>query len=74
MSNHPIKTFLANGLNVCLNTDDPAVENIELKDEFNLASNLLKLSEKQITQLQHNAIDMSFLSDREKESLRQLKK
>ncbi len=74
LSNHPIKTFLANGLNVCLNTDDPAVENIELKDEFNLASNLLKLSEKQITQLQHNAIDMSFLSDREKESLRQLKK
>jgi len=73
LSNHPIKTFLANGLNVCLNTDDPAVENIELNDEFNLATNLLKLSEKQITQLQNNAIDMSFLSNKEKESLRQLK-
>ncbi|MFB0980181.1 MAG: adenosine deaminase [Alteromonadaceae bacterium] len=73
LSNHPIKTFLANGLNVCLNTDDPAVENIELKDEFNLATDLLKLSEKQITQLQNNAIDMSFLSNKEKESLRQLK-
>jgi adenosine deaminase len=73
LSNHPIKTFLANGLDVCLNTDDPAVENIELNDEFNLATNLLKLSEKQITQLQNNAIDMSFLSNKEKESLRQLK-
>ncbi|MFT5296157.1 MAG: adenosine deaminase [Colwellia sp.] len=73
LSKHPIKTFLDNGLNVCLNTDDPAVENIELKDEFNLATNLLKLSEKQITQLQTNAIEMSFLSDKEKESLRQLK-
>ena len=74
LSKHPIKTFLANGLNVCLNTDDPAVENIELQDEFNLATNLLKLSENHITQLQNNAIDMSFLSDKEKESLRQLKK
>ena len=73
LSNHPIKTFLANGLNVCLNTDDPADENIELKDEFNLATNLLKFNGKQITQLQNNAIEMSFLSDKEKESLRQLK-
>lgn len=73
LSQHPVKTFLANGLNVCLNTDDPAVENIELEDEFNLASNLLKLSEAQITQLQSNAIEMSFLSHEEKQKLRQLK-
>ncbi|MBA6355697.1 MULTISPECIES: adenosine deaminase [unclassified Colwellia] len=73
LSQHPVKTFLANGLNVCLNTDDPAVENIELEDEFNLASNLLKLSEAQITQLQSNAIEMSFLSHDEKQTLRQLK-
>lgn len=73
LSKHPIKTFLANGLNVCLNTDDPAVENIELEDEFNLASNLLKLNEQQITQLQHNAINMSFLTVHEKQQLTQLK-
>jgi len=74
LSQHPIKTFLANGLNVCLNTDDPAVENIELEDEYHLASNLLKLNEQQITQLQHNAIEMSFLSAHEKHNLTQLKK
>ncbi|TWX51581.1 adenosine deaminase [Colwellia hornerae] len=73
LTQHPVKTFLANGLNVCLNTDDPAVENIELEDEFNLASNLLKLSQAQITQLQSNAIEMSFLSHEEKQKLRQLK-
>lgn len=73
LSMHPVKTFLANGLNVCLNTDDPAVENIELEDEFNLASNLLKLNDAQITQLQSNAIDMCFLSDNEKQQLSQLK-
>ena len=73
LSKHPIKTFLANGLNVCLNTDDPAVENIELEDEFKLASNLLKLNEQQITQLQHNAINMSFLTVHEKQQLTQLK-
>jgi adenosine deaminase len=73
LTKHPIKTFLANGLNVCLNTDDPAVENIELVDEFNLASKLLKLNEEQITQLQTNAIEMSFLSNEEKQSLRELK-
>ncbi len=66
---HPIKTFLANNLNVCLNTDDPAVENIELKDEFNLAANLLNLNQQQITQLQKNAIEMSFLSEQEKQGL-----
>ena len=74
LSKHPIKTFLDNDLNVCLNTDDPAVENIELEDEFNLAGNLLKLNEQQITQLQHNAIAMSFLSADEKHNLIQLKK
>ncbi len=69
IANHPVKTFLANELLVCLNTDDPAVENIELKHEFNLASSLLSLSAEQISQLQHNALQASFLSQHEKQSL-----
>jgi len=73
LTKHPVKTFLANGLNVCLNTDDPAVENIELMDEFNLATDLLKLNDNQISQLQHNAITMSFLSQKEKQTLRDSK-
>lgn len=73
LADHPIKTFLNNDLKVCLNTDDPAVENIELEDEFKLASSLLKLDSQQITQLQENAIEMSFLNEQDKQHLRLLK-
>lgn len=67
--NHPVKTFLANNLLVCLNTDDPAVENIELGYEFHLAKQTLGLTEQDITQLQKNAIAMCFLSEQEKQAL-----
>lgn len=70
---HPVKTFLANDLLVCLNTDDPAVENIELAGEYQLASEVLQLSDAQITQLQRNAIKMSFLSESEKKVLMNIK-
>lgn len=69
LSNHPVKTFLENDLCVCLNTDDPAVENIELPYEYHLASQVVKLTEAQITQLQLNALQMSFISDTEKQQL-----
>jgi adenosine deaminase len=71
---HPVKTFLANDLLVCLNTDDPAVENIELAGEYQLASEVLQLSDAQITQLQRNAIKMSFLSESEKKALMNIKR
>lgn len=66
---HPVKTFLDNELMVCLNTDDPAVENIELAGEFKLAQQVLGLSNQQISQLQLNAVSMSFLSEQEKREL-----
>lgn len=69
LANHPIKTFLANNLLVCLNTDDPAVENIELGYEFHLANQTLGLTEQHITQLQKNAIAMCFLTEQEKQTL-----
>ena len=37
LSQHPIKDFLARGLLVCLNTDDPGVQGVELKNEYNIA-------------------------------------
>ena len=70
---HPVKTFIANDLLVCLNTDDPAVENIELAGEYQLASEVLQLSDAHITQLQRNAIQMSFLSESEKKALMNIK-
>ncbi|WP_448568880.1 adenosine deaminase [Thalassotalea ganghwensis] len=70
---HPIKTFLDKGLLVCLNTDDPAVENIELADEFQLAKNTVKLTDKELEQLQVNALNASFLSSEEKAELKNKK-
>ena len=63
LSQHPIKTFLAKGIKVCLNTDDPAVQGIELKNEFKLAQDVLGFSNKEISQLQQNALDVCFLSN-----------
>jgi len=74
LSKHPLKIFLAKGLNVCLNTDDPAVQGIELKHEYQLARDVLGFSDTQITQLQKNALNMSFLSEKEKQALSNLKK
>ncbi|GLX76849.1 adenosine deaminase [Thalassotalea insulae] len=73
LTQHPITTFLANDLLVCLNTDDPAVENIELTHEFTLAQSLLGLTDEQITQLQKNALQASFLSASEKQALLDIK-
>jgi len=69
LSVHPVKTFLENGLMVCLNTDDPAVENIELAGEYQLAQEVLGFTAEQISQLQRNSVQMSFLSKQEKEEL-----
>ncbi|KGJ89951.1 adenosine deaminase [Colwellia psychrerythraea] len=69
LSKHPVKTFLANDLLVCLNTDDPAVENIELAGEFEVARKVLGLNAEQINKLQRNAVQMSFLSEKEKQTL-----
>ncbi|WP_286267696.1 adenosine deaminase [Thalassotalea atypica] len=69
LSKHPLTTFLEKGVQVCLNTDDPAVSGIELKHEFDVAKHKLNLNEAQFKQLQLNALNMSFLSDSEKKAL-----
>ena len=67
---HPFRTFLENELIVFLNTDDPAVEGIELKHEYELAHNKLGFSEQELTKSQENALTAAFLSTSEKQVLR----
>lgn len=69
LSQHPLKQFLDFGLKACLNTDDPAVQGIEIKHEFTLAENTLHFTDIEISQLQKNAVDVSFLSNNEKAAL-----
>jgi len=69
LTQHPVKTFLNHGINVCLNTDDPAVEGIELKHEYDVAKNVVGLTSKELNLLQENALTMAFMSDSEKAAL-----
>lgn len=69
LSQHPLKAFLDCGIKACLNTDDPAVQGIEIKNEFEVAKHVLKLNDKEIKQLQQNAIDVCFLSTSDKKAL-----
>ena len=67
---HPLKSFLDHGIKATINTDDPAVEGIELKHEYDIAAPSAGLSVEQIKQAQINGVDIAFLSDHEKQALR----
>ncbi len=69
LSKHPLKTFLDCGIKACLNTDDPAVQGIEIRHEYEVAQQVLKLNDNEISQLQKNALDACFLSEHDKKAL-----
>ncbi|MCG6402042.1 adenosine deaminase [Vibrio fluvialis] len=67
---HPLKRFLEHGVLACLNTDDPAVEGIELPYEYEVAAPQTGLSQEQIRQAQLNGLELAFLSDTDKQALK----
>ncbi len=70
MANHPVKQFLAKGLLVCLNSDDPAVQGVDMKNEYTLAAKEVGLSDLQCRTLQENALKAAFLSKSERMQLK----
>ncbi len=70
---HPMPEFLKKGLLVTLNTDDPAVSNIDLQHEYRVAHEVLGLSKEQLVQVQKNGLEAAFLSAEEKLAIRNLK-
>ncbi len=71
LANHPLKQFLEHGVLACLNTDDPAVEGIELPYEYEVAAPQAGLSQEQIRQAQINGLELAYLSNSEKGALKQ---
>ncbi|MCV6069929.1 adenosine deaminase, partial [Escherichia coli] len=71
LANHPLKQFLDHGVLECLNTDDPAVEGIELPYEYEVAAPAAGLSQEQIRQAQINGLELAFISDAEKAELKE---
>lgn len=67
---HPLKQFLAHGIPATINTDDPAVEGIEIAYEYNVAAPAAGLTRAEIEQTQINGLDIAFLSEQEKAGLR----
>ena len=66
---HPIKQFLAHGILVSLNTDDPGVSDIEIGHEYNDAAQQIGLTNLELQHLQQNGLTMAYLSAKEKQQL-----
>ncbi|HEY5642757.1 MAG TPA: adenosine deaminase [Woeseiaceae bacterium] len=71
---HPVKKILEAGIVANLNTDDTAISCIDLRHEFEVAAPRAGLSPAQTRQAQANALEMAFLSESEKQALRQILK
>ncbi|WP_455819312.1 adenosine deaminase [Pseudomonas cerasi] len=70
LDRHPLKTFLEHGILATINTDDPAVQGIEIDHEYNVAAPAAGLSQSQIRTAQENGLKIAFLSDVERAAVR----
>ncbi|WP_341502488.1 adenosine deaminase [Gallaecimonas sp. GXIMD4217] len=67
---HPILKFLAAGVMVSLNTDDPGVSAVELDYEYNVAAPKAGLSQEQIRLCQQNGLAMAFIDEARRAELK----
>ena len=66
---HPLKGWLDLGLLATLNTDDPGISPVTLREEFEIAAPMAGLTEKDARKAQENAVKVAFLGEGERESL-----
>lgn len=69
LAQHPLKQFLDHGILACINTDDPAVEGIEIEHEYLVAAPQAGLSQADIEKAQANALEIAYLSYSDKKAL-----
>lgn len=70
LSSHPLRTFLEHGIRATLNSDDPAVQGVDIIHEYQVAAPQAGLSPEQIRQAQHNGLEVAFISEAEKRAIR----
>lgn len=70
LEHHPLATFLRHGVLASINTDDPAVQGIEIEHEYRVAAPAAGLTSAEIRQAQENGLTMAFLTDAEKDAIR----
>jgi len=66
---HPLKTWLDLGLLATINTDDPGISPVTLRDEFEIAAPAAGLTPADTRKAQENALAVAFLSQEENDSL-----
>ena len=69
LQQHPLKKFLEHGILATINSDDPAVQGIDLDYEYRVAAPAAGLSPQQIRIAQQNGLTAAFLSETEKQNL-----
>ena len=69
MSDHPILQMLDQGMNVSINSDDPAYFGGYLVDNFMAVDKALVMSRKQAALLARNSISAAFLDPQRKAQL-----
>lgn len=69
LEKHPLRHFLRHGIIASINTDDPAVQGIELAYEYRIAAPQAGLTQAEIYQAQGNGLKMAFLSDDERAAI-----
>lgn len=66
LAEHPMKNFLESGVLVTLNTDDPAVSNIDLAHEYEVAKQVVGLTSDQLRQVQINTFEAGFIKSEQR--------
>ena len=66
---HPLRRFLEKGLLATINTDDPGISAIDLAYEIQVAAPAAGLSPAQIEQAKANALEVSFLTENQKNAI-----
>lgn len=66
LAQHPLKQFLEHGVLASLNTDDPAVQGVDIIHEYTVAAPAAGLSREQIRQAQINGLTWRSSANRKK--------
>jgi adenosine deaminase len=70
LSTHPLARYLRAGIKVTINTDDPQVSQIDLAHEYGVAASGLGLTEREISQTLHYAVEVAFTTEQVKQRLK----
>jgi adenosine deaminase len=69
--NHPLGELYKKGYPVCINSDDPTIQDADLTDDYIKCIKYFNFTAEDLYQLNMNAINAAFLSDNEKTTLKE---